>query len=207
MSKPEVAKSTAKRLTPQEWQEACRMWRSGEHTLNEIAATFDVQPAGLHKRFKRHNVIKGEHAQISEETLREELEKQSREQAEKIAQETAELKEFTLKAITLLQRRTMAEIAKASKDRKALAMITDDLKALNEAMKLIRTGYDTGHKLLGLDKIDGDKDDDLETLPLQVMTDEDVEELRRRQREEEAIMSGEVDLNDDDVIDEIEGDA
>lgn len=73
----------------------------------------------------------------------------------------------------------------------------NDLKALNEASKIINLNYGTGARILGLDEklVEGDA---LEELQINLMTENDVEELREQQRREEAEANGE--LDDDDLV-------
>lgn len=188
----------SKRLTPREYARAKSMWQSGEYSLAEIADTVGVSATALSRRFKRDSVEKGSTANKVSAAVQKAIERTSASQAEEMAVVAHDLKMQALKSIKLFNQKAYADVAKSIQDKTPLAERLNDLKALNEASKIVAQNYATGAKILGLDQVLNEAED-LGELQIHLMTENDVAELREQQRREAAEAEGE-NYDDEDAI-------
>ncbi len=184
----------SKRLNGREYARAKTMYQSGEYSLQEISNEVGVSASALAKRFKRDGVTKGSDATRVSAAVKRAIEKTSAAQAEELAQAAHDLKMQALKAIRLFNHKAYNDVATSIRDNKPLAEKLNDLKALETASKVIGANYSTGARILGLDK-EIDIGDQLPELQIQIMTENDVQELRERQEREE--LEAESELLDD----------
>ncbi|ATW57945.1 hypothetical protein CNR34_00012 [Pseudomonas phage nickie] len=187
----------AKRLTPREYARAKQMWTSGDYSLKEISDTVGVSATALSRRFKRDTLTKGSDAKKVSAAVKRAIEKTSAAQAEELAATAHDIKMVALKALELFNKKAYSDVAKSIKDNTPLADKLNDLKALNEASKIIHLNYNTGARILGLDQA-LNPDEQMPELQIHLMTENDVEELRQQQRREEAEANGEIE--DDDLL-------
>lgn len=187
----------AKRLTPREYARAKTMWTSGDYSLKEISDTVGVSATALSRRFKRDTLTKGSDAKKVSAAVKRAIEKTSAAQAEELAATAHDIKMVALKALELFNKKAYSDVAKSIKDNTPLSDKLNDLKALNEASKIINLNYQTGARILGLDQA-LNPDEQMPELQIHLMTENDVEELRKQQRREEAEANGEIE--DDDLL-------
>ncbi|UIS24572.1 hypothetical protein S21ZY_010 [Pseudomonas phage ZY21] len=187
----------AKRLTPREYARAKTMWTSGDYSLKEISDAVGVSATALSRRFKRDTLTKGSDAKKVSAAVKRAIEKTSAAQAEELAATAHDIKMVALKALELFNKKAYSDVAKSIKDNTPLSDKLNDLKALNEASKIIHLNYNTGARILGLDQA-LNPDEQMPELQIHLMTENDVEELRKHQRQEEAEANGEI--PDDDLI-------
>lgn len=193
----EPADEKARRLTPGEYARAKTMWQSGDYSLYEISDTVGVTVTALSRRFKRDGVSKGSDAKKVSAAVKKAIEKTTAARADELAKTAHDIKMLALNGIQLVTKKTIFEVQAAIKANTPMGEKLNDLKALNEASKIINLNYGTGARILGLDEklVEGDA---LEELQINLMTENDVEELREQQRREEAEANGE--LDDDDLV-------
>lgn len=187
----------AKRLTPREYARAKTMWTSGDYSLKEISDTVGVSATALSRRFKRDTLTKGSDAKKVSAAVKRAIEKTSAAQAEELAATAHDIKMVALKALELFNKKAYSDVATSIKDKTPLSDKLNDLKALNEASKIIHLNYNTGARILGLDQA-LNPDEQMPELQIHLMTENDVEELRKQQRREEAEANGEI--ADDDLL-------
>jgi AraC-like DNA-binding protein len=188
----------SKRLTPREYAKAKSMWQSGDYSLSEISEAVGVSATALSRRFKKDGVKRGSFADKTAAAVQKSIERTAAAQAEELASYAHDLKMNALKAIDLFNRKAYADVAKAIKDGTPVGERLTDLKAISEASKIISQNYQTGANILGLDR-ELDEGEELSELRIKIMTEEDVKELREKQRREAAEAAGEM------IDDELEG--
>lgn len=188
----------SKRLTPREYARAKTMWVSGDYSLQEISDQVGVGITSLSRRFKRDNLKKGADSDKVSAAVKKAIERSSAAQAEELASAAHDIKMQALKALKLFNQKAYADVAQSIQKNTKLAEVLNDLKALKVASEIVSTNYGTGARILGLDK-DLNPDDVLPELHIQLMTENDVQELREAQRLEELMENGE--LEDDDLAD------
>lgn len=187
----------AKRLTPREYARAKTMWQSGDYSLKEISDTVGVSATALSRRFKRDSVSKGSDAKKVSAAVKRAIEKSTAANAEELSQTAHDIKMVALKAIELFNKKALKDVSDSIRAGTPLGEKMNDIKALNEASKIIHLNYNTGARILGLDQA-LNPDDALPELQIHIMTENDVAELREQQRREEAEANGEID--DDDLL-------
>lgn len=190
------------RLSAPDFEKAAKMWASGDYTLDELAEKFDITPAALHRRFKDAGVEKGEARQKLQEAISQSLDNKAKEKAAELMEMASQIKELHLKGTTSLSKRLLYEIKKATDEKKPLASIRDDIRAIQDASKTLQTNYQTVEKILKLDR-EETPDDEIPDLVVRRMTDADVQRLRDEQsREIEEMTSGfgGDDLDPDDLV-------
>lgn len=180
----------SKRLTPDEWVKAKSMWRSGRYTLDAIATQVGCSRNNLHRRFTKEGIEKGEDIQAGEKAIRQSIENTTAQRAEELGKLTVDIKEETLKAIRLLNKRVMYEIGQCAQQQKPFGMIKDDVKTLHEASKMLGNNYSTAESILGINKDDLDPDEILPEMVVRVMNQDDVAEIRAQQEAELALIEG-----------------
>jgi DNA-binding Lrp family transcriptional regulator len=174
------------------------MWQSGDYSLSEISEAVGVSATALSRRFKKDGVKRGSFADKTAAAVQKSIERTAAAQAEELASYAHDLKMNALKAIDLFNRKAYADVAKAIKDGTPVGERLTDLKAISEASKIISQNYQTGANILGLDR-ELDEGEELSELRIKIMTEEDVKELREKQRREAAEAAGEM------IDDELEG--
>lgn len=193
------AADKSKRLTGREYAVAKTMWQSGEYSLSEISEEVGVSATALSRRFKRDSVVKGSDNAKVAAAVKKAIEKTSAAQAEELSQTAHDIKMLALKSIKLFSQKTYADVALAIQAKQPLGEKLNDFKALEIASKIVAQNYATGARILGLDQ-DLNPEDDLPELQIQIMTENDVAELREAQRQEEREASGEYDDVDDEIM-------
>jgi len=189
--------SAQKRLTPREYARAKTMWQSGDYSLGEISTQVGVSVTALSRRFKRDGVERGSNAKKVAAAVQKSIERTAAGQAEELAAFAHTFKMNALKAIDLFNKKAYTDVAQAVRDGVPVGEKLGDLKALNEASKIISQNYNTGALILGFDQEIGDEDD-LPELRVSIMTENDVAELREKQRRELAEANGEM-VDEDDI--------
>lgn len=181
----------SKRLTPREYAKAKTMWQSGDYSLSEISEAVGVSATALSRRFKKDGVKRGSYADKTAAAVQKSIERTAAAQAEELSSYAHDLKMNALKAIDLFNKKAYADVAKAIKDGRSVGEHLTDLKALAEASKIISQNYQTGSNILGLDR-EIDEDEKLSELTIKIMTEDDVKELRDKQKREAAEAAGEM---------------
>ena len=188
----------SKRLTPREYAKAKTMWASGDYSLAEISKAVGVSVTAISRRFKKDGVKRGSYAAKTAAAVQKAIEKTAAAQNEELSAYAHDLKMNALKAIDLFNKKAYADVAKSIKDGTPVGEKLTDLKALAEASKIISQNYTTGANILGLDK-EIEEVEQLSELRIKLMTEDDVKELREKQRQELAEANGEM------IDDELDG--
>lgn len=182
-------KSIQKRLDGVEWKEAEIMWASGDWTQKAIAEKFGISGQAVYMHMRDAKIEKGSmRAQLQEEAGKQIAEKMS-DEIEALMVDALESKKLTVKASLGFQRLGARIVKKAADEGRPPSSCFGDLKAINEAIKVLGTGYQNISDALGLDKLDPNEEE-LERLEFYDLTTTDIEEMRKAQAEELAIMNG-----------------
>lgn len=191
------------RLTPTDWDKACQMWASGDFTLDELAERFDITPAALHRRLKNGGVEKGQAKEQLQKAMQQSIETKANQRAAELIEMATNVKELHLKGSQMLSKRLLYEINEATKKGRPLALIRDDIRAIQDAAKVLETNYRTAERVLRLDR-EETPDDEIPDLVVRRMNDADVQRLRDEQREIEEMTSS-MSVDTDDLLAETPG--
>lgn len=196
MSK-ETPRKTNKYLTPKEWAQAKALWESGELTMDELAAKFEVRRETLSRRFKKEGVTKGSKAEKHAIKMHDDLAKRLSEENEVLSKRIKQTKEDNFQWLSGLGRLTMKVIADARKADQPLSTVYPELKALEKAAQILRVTRGQLWEILGLDKDDIPDFADMPDLPITEMSALEIEELQQKSLD---VSLGIVDEDDDDLL-------
>lgn len=169
-----------KRMTPAEWAEAKALWESGEFTLSQISDKVGASREHLSRKFKEEKIVKGSKSETvtaeAEESIKDEIAKN----AKLLPQRVADTKDQHYKYAESLMKLGMRMVAQTMADGRPLSSISDDVKVLNNMSQLAGRTLDQRYKVLGLDQEDFVDATELPELPITVLTEIEMEEIRGR---------------------------
>jgi hypothetical protein len=183
MSQP--VKKKPNNLSPKDYSEAKSMWKSGNYTLKVLAEKFGISVTAFNRRFKRDNIKKGCEADRHQKAVEEILKSSSTPIEANTASIIAERQEFVHRVIEHFGKRSANIIMTCSKENKPLASVSEDLKALQVAQKIVSDGWDVTAKMFGLDK-NQSKIKKLTELKIDVLSEEALKEIKEAQRSQES---------------------
>lgn len=157
MSSDETPK---KRLTDAEYEQAKTIYELGTKSLQDIADMFGITRQSLWRRFKDDGIERGSRAHEMTEAIEDEAAKQ----AEIIAKRVTETRESHYVYAESLAKMIMATIMNSRKEGRTIASADGDLAALNKAIKGLEVLRKERYSLLGLDREDGDPNEEPELL-------------------------------------------
>lgn len=188
-----------KRLTPDQWKEAKADWRSGKYTLDDLSKKYGISTTGIHRRLQRNNVKRGEDQMALEEKIAHaeiHARAQVAQKEEKALREKASrLKIFVLSAAEVTAKKLMAEMAKHSQgpEKLPLSAIIDAAKAAKEVTIVLKNTAEIIEKVVPGEEFDPD---DLPSLEIAELTQDDIDDLRRQQQLQDDEMTGELSPED-----------
>lgn len=189
----ETEKKGRKHLTPAEWAEAKTLWELGKATLPELSERFGIRPETLSRKFAAEGIVKGAKAKEVESAVKEE----ALDEATIVMRRIRETKEDHYTWSSVIAKLTMQTIVKAQSAGTAIAATGADLKALNNAMRILAKAREERWVVLGLDKESGDPEE-LPELMVSVLTPEQIEEIQRMTQENTPVIDEEL----EDIIEE-----
>lgn len=174
-----------------EWRDAEIMWASGDYTQSDIADKLGVSGQAVYQHMRTKKIEKGS----MKDQLAEEASKKARdvmaEEMEKLVSDAMDSKKLAVKALLALQRLATQKVKEASDKKAPLATVHGEIKTILDLMKVQDFATFSIDRALGLDK-ENPMDDNLESLTFYDLTADDIEEIRRKQREELALINGQV---------------
>jgi transposase-like protein len=195
--------SKLKRLTDAEWAQVKTIWELGTMSLQEIADKYGVARQTLWRRLKDAGIERGSRAHESAQPIEDE--------AARIAQITAkrvtETRESHYSFAEALSKMVMDAVLRARKEGRAISSADPDLAALNKAIKGLEVLRKERYAILGLDREDGDPNEEPELL-ISEMTPEMIQSVQD-QLSRTADNMADIDdlLNDIEIIEESDEDG
>lgn len=162
-----------KRLTDAEYEQAKTLYELGAKSLQDIADMFGVSRQTLWRKFKDNGVERGSRAHETTEVIEDEIAKQ----AEILAKRVTETRENHYVYADTLAKLVMTTIMKTRQEGRSIATADGELAALNKAIKGLEVLRKERYSLLGLDRDDGDPNEEPELL-ISEMTDDMIEAVR-----------------------------
>ncbi|MGU5794253.1 hypothetical protein ACV1DW_15590 [Aeromonas hydrophila] len=176
-----------RRLTPKEWAKAESLYESGEFNLDQIAAEFGVHPITVQRHMKAHGIEKGAKAAEIKEKVTEKMKDAAEEDASIIAQRIRETKEEHYRLNQAIDKRIVREMVGVESEGRSVATSLGVFKALKTAAETLKITRENRYTVLGI--IDNDVlDDELPTLEVRDMMEEEIEAIREQQRLQAAEM-------------------
>lgn len=186
-------------LSPKQWAEVRALWESGEFTLTMLSERFKVTRATLQRHFALRKVKKGAKSHEHEKKIAEEVAKNAVDDATVIAARIRETKEEHYKMASGLAKLTWNEVLQVKKNGAPMAAATNNLRALDAAMNVLKKAREERFAVLGLDRDDHVDQDGLPELVISELTADQIETLRNKQQQDDL-----GDIPDDDFVDEDE---
>ena len=180
------------------------MWEDGEHTVDDIADTLNLKRDTVYSIIRRNGWEKGVLKKRIEETLMNRLEEEEQEEVseeERLRKERLERWEMQQHAALQMLVNSHLRILKDNQGEKAksLALMGDDVKALQGLALSFRTIQEVAGKFFGEEQKD---DDDMPDLFVTEMSEDDIGTIRKQQERQYRESRGEVIDADVEKIDE-----
>ncbi|BCM78117.1 TPA: hypothetical protein ACGR4R_003111 [Aeromonas veronii] len=170
-----------RRLTPGEWAKAESLYESGEFNLEQIAEEFGVHPITVQRHMKANGIEKGSKAAEIKEKVTEKMKDAAEEDASIIAQRIRETKEEHYRLNQAIDKRIVREMVGVESEGRSIATSLGVFKALKTAAETLKLTRENRYTVLGI--IDNDTlDDELPTLEVRDMLEEEIESIREQQR-------------------------
>lgn len=197
-----MAEPTKRRLTPKEWAKAESLYESGEYSLDKIAAEFGIHAITVHRHMKANGIEKGAKAAAIKDRVSEKMAEEAESEASLVAQRIRETKEEHYRINQAIDKRIVREMVSVESEGRSIATSLGVFKALKTAAETIKLTRENRYTVLGI--IDNDtNDDELPTLEVRDMLEEEIEAIRDQQRAQALEMG----LLDEDFADEDEAEG
>lgn len=183
MTEKDTTKPAAKskpRLTPKQWAEAEGLWALGDVTQDDLALKFGVSGQAIHIHMKRRGIKRGEKGAAQAKKIVEAVAAASVDDATIYAARIRETKEEHYKMATAIAKMSFSEILEAKRNHAPVSVATNNLKALDAAMSVLKKAREERWAVLGLDRADTIDDDGLPELLISELTASQIDELRSR---------------------------
>ncbi len=185
------------RLSPKKWAEAEALWESGEVALGDLVTRFGVDRSTLQKRFSQRGIKKGAKSAEHAKRVSEEVTKAAIDDATVLAARIRETKEEHYKMAAGLAKLTWAEILAVKSSGSPMAVAMNNLKALDNAMNVLKKAREERYAVLGLDRDDHVDEEGLPELVISELTADQIEALRAKQEDDYG-------FDDDEAVQDIE---
>lgn len=186
----------AKRLTIEQWAEAGSLYESGNYSLEDLKARFGVSKQTLCKRFKKMGIEKGSLKDHHVMRAKAVIDQGIQTEAQEIADRVRQSRDFHWKALQVVSKQVITTIVNNEKAGRPASYIADDLKALSEAAKALKTIREEKWNVLGAHLFEN-QEATMPELVIRTFTPEQIEEIKSRGFDE----SDDIDVQDEDLAD------
>lgn len=194
-----MAETPKRRLTPSEWAKAESLYESGDYSLDMIAVEFGVHVITVQRHMKTHGIEKGSRAASIKDRVADRMAEEAEAEASVTAKRIRETKEEHYRLNQAIDKRMVREVVTADAEGRSLATSGSLIKTLKMMAETLKITRENRYTVLGI--IDNDtRDDELPTLEVRDMLEEEIEEIRAKQRSEAREMGI---LDDEDELAEI----
>lgn len=184
-----MTKATTRRVTPKEWAKAEAMYESGDYTLEQISEELGVHLITVQRHMSKEGIEKGARADEIKRRAAEKMDAAVDEDAEVLRQRIKETKEEHYRLNKVVDGRVRREMVMSEQEgRQPSLNVIKTLKLMADTLKVTR---ENRYAILGIDN-DHSADDELPTLEVREMWEEEVEAIRNRQDEQAKEMGLEV---------------
>lgn len=174
---PKKAKRPIRQLTASQRAEATALWRSGTVTLDDLAKQFKKSRSTFINLFKKDDVKKGADSAETEKRVAEAVAVSIVGDATKLAERIKDTKEDHYKYATGIAKLAWQLLVKAKQDGMPVGSVTNDMKALQSTITILRMAREEKYAVLGIRPEDDDADKPLPDLVIQELTQEDIQAM------------------------------
>lgn len=168
-------------LTARAKARLCALWESGNYTLQQLAEEFGISERHAARLVSQNNAKKGALNERVRQKVEQQVEQQVATDAATIARRVHQTKEQHYAYSAFIAKKTVEIIHTAVEGNRPLAGIAGDMKALQLASQTLKTCREERFIALGYDPDNTDDDNELPELVIHELTQEDIEEMQRRQ--------------------------
>ena len=172
----------SKRLSKIERAEAQALWETGHVTLQQLSEKFGVTPESLSRFFTKNGIVKGSKSEEIAAEIQEKVKKDVLGETEVLSVRIKETKEEHYRMSMGYAKLAWAEFLKAKQDGVPFASLIPSLKALELGMRIAKMSREDRFSILGLDKADAVDENELPSLEISTLTDEEQQKLRGRNK-------------------------
>ncbi|MCK2057195.1 hypothetical protein [Methylobacterium sp. 37f] len=186
------------RLADDQWAEAETAWASGSATLPELAHRFAVTERGLQARFAKRGIEKGQSAKALAVQVAARVMEEQAAQVETLAERAQTIREVTYSNAAKVERAIMDRLDAAAADPSQTFAAAAAIKMLTNAAAALERLHSLKRSALGISD-DDVSDDEMPVLLIRDMTRGEIEDMRRKQDEEDALDGTLIDVTSDAV--------
>ena len=176
-----MPKRKYKRLAAAEWAEARALWETGEATLEELSLRFGITERALQVHFRKHATLKGSKAKEVAAAVQQAVFADIFEDSAVARAKGREARAAAYGNATQIEGLIMAQVSEAQKDPANAYRASSALRMLALAMQALERAHSMKWASLGLDQLEDAQE--LPVLPIIDYSEEQIEEIRRKQRE------------------------
>lgn len=174
------------RLADDQWAEAEAAWASGSATLPELAHRFGVTERGLQARFAKRGIEKGEAAKALAAQVVARVKEEQAADVETLVERAATIRETTYAHAAKVERMIVDRLDAAAADPSQTFAAAAAIKMLTNAASALERLHSLKRSALGISD-DDVSDDEMPVLLIRDMTRGEIEDMRRKQDEEDAL--------------------
>lgn len=184
------------KLTEAEWAEAEAAWASGAVSLPELSHQFGTTERGLQARFARRGIEKGEAAKVLAAQVVARVAEEQASQVGTLAERAMTIREVTYANAAKVERAIMDRLDAAAADPAQTFAAAAAIKMLTNAASALERLHSLKRSALGISD-DDVNDDEIPVLLIRDMTDREIEDMRNKQDEEDALSGAFIDIDPD----------
>lgn len=187
-----MSQNVNRRLNPAQKRKIKKLWESGEFTLEQIGEEVGVTKVTVHRYVSKNNIVKGSAAEDYQRQVEEEMEARARQEAEELHKKVVETKSYLYRMQKAIDDQMAHEIVSAIKEKRSISSAIPAIKAAKIASDALKSSRENRWAILGLDK-EQDLGDDLPTLAIEELSEEEMEEIRNAQEDRTLKLSSPLD--------------
>jgi hypothetical protein len=172
-----------KKLSPKEWAQIEELWASGEVTLQQLSEDFGMNASYLSQALSKRGIEKGSKADLYKDKYQEQIQEEMVSDAAMNIRRIKESKDEHYKYARTIGKLIFTKIAQAVQQGRPISDIKDDILTLKNAMGALEAARSSRWAITGLDR-EPDAGDEIPVLPIEEFTEEEINEIKRRQDEE-----------------------
>ncbi|MGU3362771.1 hypothetical protein ACLBWX_20805 [Methylobacterium sp. M6A4_1b] len=184
------------KLTEAEWAEAEAAWASGAVSLPELSHQFGTTERGLQARFARRGIEKGEAAKALAAQVVARVAEEHASQVSTLAERATTIREATYAHAVKVEGMIVARLDAAAADPAQTFAAAAAIKMLTNAASALERLHSLKRSALGISD-DDVNDDEIPVLVIRDMTNTEIEDMRNKQDEEDALSGSFIDIHPD----------
>lgn len=184
-------RKASRRLTSAEWGECGALWESGQYTLTMLSERYSIAPESISRKMKQNGYVKGSQVELNQDEVKEAIAGAFTIAADEIAKRLLDTRNKAYNYASHVEKMAAMELQTAIQNKEPIGLRRDNLRALNDAINIFEKTQRQKLISLGVKEGEFDMGDEMQTLSITKMTDDDVSDVVNASREQEINFSGE----------------